>query len=225
MTSSHSGRVAVITGAAAGIGQAYARRLAQDGAAIAIADRDDAAQTVTMVEAVGGTVFATRCDVADPDDVADLADKVQAQFGRCDILVNNAGIYPVQPFDRITFADGDFITQGIEGRFDVAWLSHILHSEDAAGCAVILEKAMAALHPGGMILVQEFILDDTRDGPLFPALFSLNMLLVTPGGRSYSEGELMQMLRTAGATDVRRLPIELPNGAGVIAGTVPPAKS
>jgi SAM-dependent methyltransferase len=123
--------------------------------------------------------------------------------------------------DRIAFADGDFIAQGIQGRFDVAWLSHILHSEDRSGCGIILEKAMAALEPGGVILVQEFILDDAKDGPPFPALFSLNMLLGTPAGQSYSQGELTEMLRTAGARDVRRLPIELPNGAGVIAGTVP----
>lgn len=123
--------------------------------------------------------------------------------------------------DRISFADGDFITQGIEGRFDVAWLSHILHSEGGRGCAIILEKAMAALEPDGLILIQEFILDDSKDGPLFPALFSLNMLLGTPAGQAYSQGELTKMLSQAGATDVRRLPFELPNGAGVIAGTVP----
>ncbi|TWJ19528.1 methyltransferase [Geobacter argillaceus] len=123
--------------------------------------------------------------------------------------------------DRIVFSDGDFIAQGIEGRYDVAWLSHILHSEDGAGCAIILEKAVAALEPGGLILIQEFILDDAKVGPLFPALFSLNMLLGTPAGQSYSQGELMQMLCTAGASDVRRLPIELPNGAGIIMGRVP----
>ncbi len=123
--------------------------------------------------------------------------------------------------DRIAFTDGDFIAKGIEGRFDVAWLSHILHSEDRAGCGIILEKAMAALEPGGVILVQEFILDDPKDGPLFPALFSLNMLLGTPSGQSYSQGELTEMLQRAGACDVRRLPIELPNGAGIIAGMVP----
>lgn len=123
--------------------------------------------------------------------------------------------------ERIAFTDGDFIAKGIEGRYDVAWLSHILHSEDEAGCGIILEKAMAALEPGGLILVQEFILDDAKDGPPFPALFSLNMLLGTSSGQSYSQGELTGMLQRAGACDVRRLPIELPNGAGVIAGTVP----
>lgn len=123
--------------------------------------------------------------------------------------------------DRIAFTDGDFIAGGIEGRFDVAWLSHILHSEGETGCATILEKAMAALEPGGLILIQEFILDDTKDGPIFPALFSLNMLQGTPAGRSYSQAELAEMLRKAGALHVRRLPIELPNGAGVMAGVVP----
>jgi SAM-dependent methyltransferase len=123
--------------------------------------------------------------------------------------------------DRISFEEGDFISEGIAGTYDVAWLSHILHGEGPEGCAVILEKAMAALNPGGLILIQEFILNDTFDGPLFPALFSLNMLLGTTSGRSYSESQLEGMLSCAGAVDIRRLPLELPNGAGVICGTVP----
>ncbi len=123
--------------------------------------------------------------------------------------------------DRIAFMDGDFIKQGIDGHYDVAWLSHILHSEGPAGCAVILEKTVSALEPGGLILVQEFILDDTGDRPLFPALFSLNMLIGTPAGQAYTEGELRAMLAAAGVRDVRRLSLNLPNGAGVISGTVP----
>ena len=115
---------------------------------------------------------------------------------------------------------GDFDVEGIRGRFDVAWLSHILHGEGPDGCAGILKKAVATLEPGGMILVQEFILSDTMDGPPFPALFSLNMLLGTPQGQAYSEGQLVAMLAAAGVSELRRLPLELPNGAGVIAGIV-----
>jgi len=122
--------------------------------------------------------------------------------------------------DRVTFAAGDFLAEDVPGRYDVAWLSHILHGEGAAGCAVILEKGVAALEPGGMVLVQEFILEDTRDAPLFPALFSLNMLLGTPSGQAYSKGEIFAMLSAAGVRDVRRLPLVLPNGAGIIAGVV-----
>ena len=122
---------------------------------------------------------------------------------------------------RVTFADGDFIAREIEGRYDVAWLSHILHGEGPEGCAVTLERAVAALEPGGLLLVQEFILNDTQDGPPFPALFSLNMLLGTPHGQAYAEGELKDMLTAAGLRDVRRIHLELSNGAGIIAGTVP----
>ncbi len=122
--------------------------------------------------------------------------------------------------DRIDFEEGDFIAEDIEGRFDVAWLSHILHGEGPDGCAILLKRAVSALEPGGLILVQEFILDDTMDGPLFPALFSLNMLLGTTSGQAYSQGELMEMLEAAGARNLTRLSLDLPNGAGVISGVV-----
>lgn len=122
--------------------------------------------------------------------------------------------------DRISFEDGDFISGEIADRFDVAWLSHILHGESPEGCATIIRKTVAALEPGGLILIQEFILDDSLDGPLFPALFALNMLIGTPAGQAYSQGELYAMLAAEGVAGLRRLPLELPNGAGVIAGTV-----
>jgi hypothetical protein len=67
-------------------------------------------------------------------------------------------------------------------------------------------------------MVQEFILDDERNGPLFPALFSLNMLIGTDAGQSYSEAELSVMMKEAGLLDVHRLTLELPNGAGVMTG-------
>jgi precorrin-6B methylase 2 len=122
--------------------------------------------------------------------------------------------------DRITFQDGDFISNDVPGGFDVAWLSHILHGEGTEGCAVILQRAVGALEPGGMLMIQEFILDDNMDGPLFPALFSLNMLLGTPQGRSYSQQQLEAMMTAAGVGSIRRLELDLPSGAGVMAGIV-----
>jgi predicted O-methyltransferase YrrM len=123
--------------------------------------------------------------------------------------------------DRIAFTAGDFMHEGIQGAYDVAWLSHILHGAGKEGSAVILDKAVAALEKGGVIMVQEFILDDNQCTPLFPALFSLNMLLGTPAGQSFSQSELFAMLAVAGVRELRRLPMDLPNGAGVIAGTIP----
>jgi hypothetical protein len=123
--------------------------------------------------------------------------------------------------ERIAFEAGDFISEEIKGRYDVAWLSHILHGVGPEWCAVILEKAVAALEPGGVILVQEFILDDSMDSPLYPALFSMNMLLGTPDGRAYSQIELFAMMSAAGAENPRRISLDLPNGAGVIAASAP----
>jgi SAM-dependent methyltransferase len=120
--------------------------------------------------------------------------------------------------ERVTFVAGDYHADPVPGVFDVAWLSHILHADGPQACATILRKGAEALEAGGLLLVQEFILNDAKDGPQFPALFSLNMLLGTPEGQSYSEGELAAMMAAAGLQDVRRLPVELPNGAGIMAG-------
>lgn len=122
--------------------------------------------------------------------------------------------------DRVDFQAGDYIEGEIAGSFDVAWLSQILHGENFEGCARIIDRVVQALEPGGLILVQEFVLDDTRDGPLHPALFSLNMLLGTDGGQAYSESEIKDLLRAAGVRDVRRLEFTGPNDTGIIAGVV-----
>jgi predicted O-methyltransferase YrrM len=122
--------------------------------------------------------------------------------------------------DRIDFVEGNYLDAGIEGRYDVAWLSHILHAEGPGNCQRIIEKTVAALEPGGMILVHEFILDNAMDGPLFPALFSLNMLLGTASGRAYSEKEIKDMLAQAGVRDIQRSAFRGPNDSGIIMGIV-----
>jgi NAD(P)-dependent dehydrogenase (short-subunit alcohol dehydrogenase family) len=105
MGKGHEDKVAVITGAGNGIGQAFAERLAQDGVNVAIADRQPADTTLKLVEAAGREGAAFECDVASPDSVAALAANVQQRFGRCDIVVNCAGIFPLQPFEDMSFAD------------------------------------------------------------------------------------------------------------------------
>ena len=122
--------------------------------------------------------------------------------------------------NSVSFQEGDFTRSEIEGSYDVAWLSHILHGEDEEACRMIIEKAVACLRPGGRILIHEFILNNEKDGPLFPALFSLNMLLNTPGGRSYSEAELFEMLRDTGVQKLEHLSLDIPGFSSVISGEV-----
>ncbi|MBW1960500.1 MAG: methyltransferase domain-containing protein [Deltaproteobacteria bacterium] len=122
--------------------------------------------------------------------------------------------------NRITFMDVDYLNESIEGTYDVAWLSHILHSESPQNCIRIINKAVSVLETGGLILVHDFILNNTMDGPLFPALFSLNMLLGTEAGQSYSEQQIMEMLAGAGVKNLKRIWIQTPNDSGIISGIV-----
>lgn len=120
--------------------------------------------------------------------------------------------------NRISFIPGDYNADTVPPGFDTAWLSHVLHIEGPESCLDLLKKTVAALETGGRLLVQEFILNDDKDGPEFPALFALNMLIGTDGGQSYSQQELSEMMREAGLTDIARLDVELPNGSGILTG-------
>lgn len=94
MTRELEGRVAIVTGAAQGIGGAIARRLAAAGARVSIADvaEDTARASVERIRATGGVAFFHPTDVADPDQVERLFEETLGREGRLDILVNNAGI-------------------------------------------------------------------------------------------------------------------------------------
>jgi len=105
MAKGHKDKIAVITGASGGIGQAFAKRLAEDGVHIAIADIAPGDQTVKLVEQAGRQALACKCDVTSQESVAAMAAQVQSKFGRCDIVINCAGIFPQKMFDNMTFED------------------------------------------------------------------------------------------------------------------------
>jgi hypothetical protein len=80
----------------------------------------------------------------------------------------------------------------------------------------LFRRAWRALAPGGRIVVQDFLLEPDKTAPPWAALFSLNMLVGTEQGASYSEPEYDQWLREAGFTQVRR--VRLPEPAGLMVG-------
>lgn len=120
--------------------------------------------------------------------------------------------------DRITFVPCNYLEDDIPGSYDVVWLSHVLHGDGPDECQMIIHRAVSALAPGGVLMIHDFILNDTFDGPLFPAIFSLNMLVNTEKGRSYSDGQIRELMTTAGLGQIKRLPFEGPNASGILSG-------
>jgi 3-oxoacyl-[acyl-carrier protein] reductase len=107
-----NGQVAVVTGAARGIGEAIAHKLARMGATVVLTARDKfrLEQLQAEIERDGGKAFARPCDLTDADAIAAFGRQVATEHGRCDILVNNAGIgklrvplieLPVEEWDRM----------------------------------------------------------------------------------------------------------------------------
>jgi len=108
-----SGRVALVTGASQGIGRTCALRLAKDGAAVAVAARNQEKlnELVDEITAAGGKAGAFSVDVADEEQVKSAVKGAIAQFGKIDILVNNAGITRDQLVMRMKRADWDAVLQ------------------------------------------------------------------------------------------------------------------
>ncbi len=120
----------------------------------------------------------------------------------------------------IVFRGGDFTADDIGGPYDLVLLSQILHSHGPRENQTLLAKAAAALAPGGTVAVHEFRLDENRAGPAPGALFSVNMLVNTPAGRSYTPKEIRGWMNKAG---LRRLQIRQLEDTVVVSGQRPPA--
>ncbi len=104
-------RTAIVTGAARGIGAAVARRLAQDGFAVAVLDLDEAAcaPVAEQIRSLGGRALAVGADVSDEVAVAEAVDRVAAELGPPTVLVNNAGIIRDNLLFKMTTDDWDAV--------------------------------------------------------------------------------------------------------------------
>jgi 3-oxoacyl-[acyl-carrier protein] reductase len=103
-------KVALVTGGSRGIGAAIAKRLAADGASVAITYANDVAAASTVVKAIelgGGKAVAIQADAADAEAVKNAVEKAVATFGRLDVLVNNAGTAIPKPFEETTLEEMD----------------------------------------------------------------------------------------------------------------------
>jgi len=100
-----SGRVAIVTGGGHGIGRAYARRLAEEGAAVVIAEIDARAaeDAAAQLRTGGFDALAIPTDVADQASTEEMARRTVEKFGRLDVLVNNAAIFATVPMSRVPF--------------------------------------------------------------------------------------------------------------------------
>ncbi len=170
--------------------------------ASAVVNAVDASKTRNMLDLGGGSgaysiAFANanpqlQSTILDGEPVLEIAARHIAQAG----LSN-----------RIHTKPGDMLTTELGTGFDLVLLSQILHMFSPDENRLLLQRAFAALGPGGRVVVQEFILDPDKTSPRWAVFFSLNMLVGSPGGSSYSADELRAFMESAGFRQVRHLPL------------------
>ncbi|MEH1886823.1 SDR family NAD(P)-dependent oxidoreductase [Nostoc sp.] len=145
-----SGKTAVVTGAAMGIGQAIATRLAEAGAHVVVTDYNEQAaqETATSIRESGGSAEAWFMDITDTDAVQTTIERIGKDHDGIDILVNNAGIYPAHPFltseDKLWQKTLDVNVMGVV-RCIRATIPQMLK---AGSGAIINLASLGAFHPG-----------------------------------------------------------------------------
>jgi 3-oxoacyl-[acyl-carrier protein] reductase len=145
-------KVALVTGGSRGIGAAIAKRLAKDGASVAITYAKDASAASAVVKAIergGGKALSIQADAANVEAVKSAVEKTVATFGRLDVLVNNAGTAIPKPFEEATLEEMDRVVDiNIRGVFAAthAALKHMKHG----GRIVMIGSAVGerAVAPG-----------------------------------------------------------------------------
>ena len=157
-----------------------------------------AAYSIAFARAVAGL----RSEIVDLDDVVPLTRE----------YIRQAGLG-----ERVTVRPGDMLRDPLGENYDLILILAICHMFSPEENHALFRRAFNALAPKGRVVVQDFILEPSKTAPRAAALFSLNMLVGTKAGSSYSEPEFAAWFREAGFADVRR--VQLPGPSGLMIGT------
>jgi NAD(P)-dependent dehydrogenase (short-subunit alcohol dehydrogenase family) len=144
-----SGKVAIVTGGAAGIGKGVALRLAEEGADIVIADIDKAAaqETATKIEALGRRTLIVQVDISRKEQIEAMVAEA-SELGRIDILVNNAGIEYITPLLEVSEAEWDrTLTINLKGMFLCSQAVARVMIADQGGGKIVNLGSVAAVTP------------------------------------------------------------------------------
>src|SRR5258708_11882117 len=150
-TGRFGGKVAIVTGAAQGIGEAYARALANEGAAVVVADVNTEAgpKVVAAIEADGGQAAFADTDVSSPESAQAMAALAVKRFGGIDYLVNNAAIYGTMKLDLLISVDWDYYKSFMGVNLDGALActrACYQHMAERGGGAIVNQSSTAAWH-------------------------------------------------------------------------------
>jgi len=190
---------------------------------IAAMDRNAMERAATVVNAVGVAEIRRMLDLGGGSGAYSIALARALPELHSEILDQSDVVALAQKFirdaglaDRITTRIGDMRQDPLGENYDLILLSAICHMFSPDENRKLLRRVYHALAPKGRVVVQDFILEPSKTAPRFAALFSLNMLVGTQSGSSYSEPEFASWLQAAGFSDVRRL--RVPGPAGLMVG-------
>lgn len=119
-----SGKVAVVTGAAQGIGRTYVEALAAEGARVVITDIEDTSEVVSAIKAEGGEAIGVTTDVTSDDSLREMVSETESAFGPIEVLINNAAVFAalaLKPFTQIPNEEWDLVMRvNVRGPFQAA---------------------------------------------------------------------------------------------------------
>lgn len=187
--------------------EAFMAAMHQNAAARApqILERVDLRQVRRMLDVGGGSggyaiaflqaVPGMRAEILDLPDVLPIALRNATAAGVADRLTT-----------RVANLRADDLGRG----FDLVLISSVCHMCSREENADLMRRAAAALEPGGRVIVQDYVLEEDRASPRVAAVFAVNMLVNSPNGANYTEGEYANWMRGAGLGEIERIPLQGP---------------